>query len=205
MQLTVFTRGCGASESPPRVLVDKKEGDDPAVVPLVETTFARGLGVLRQKMNDLPLRLYPNRDGYFSAQWTRDSVPAKVTQLKPDVVNLHWILNGFVQIKSLREFNQPLVWTLHDMWAFTGGCVHSLWTAIVTPMSAGGARNSVATTPRTCHAGFGGAKPKPGKTWISRWLRQAPGWLSAPDPVPFSWTGEWRWSPMASILKPSGL
>lgn len=40
----------------------------------------------------------------------------------PDVVNFHWLGDGFLSISSIRMISQPIVWTLHDMWAFTGGC-----------------------------------------------------------------------------------
>ena len=73
--------------------------------------------------NGLPLKLHQKRDrGMFSAQWFSDAIAAKVKQLNPDLVNLHWICNGFVQIETLAKLNKPLVWTLHDMWPFTGGC-----------------------------------------------------------------------------------
>jgi glycosyltransferase involved in cell wall biosynthesis len=42
-----------------------------------------------------------------------------------DLINLHWINMGFLSIKSIKNLialNKPIVWTLHDMWAFTGGC-----------------------------------------------------------------------------------
>lgn len=45
-----------------------------------------------------------------------------------DVINLHWVANGFVSpitIKNLLKLGKPIVWTLHDMWAFTGGCHYS--------------------------------------------------------------------------------
>ena len=41
---------------------------------------------------------------------------------------MHWINFGFISIYSLEKLfklNKPIVWTLHDMWAFTGGCHHS--------------------------------------------------------------------------------
>ncbi len=41
-----------------------------------------------------------------------------------DIVHLHWI-SGFVDFSLLPELirnNGPLIWTLHDMNAFTGGC-----------------------------------------------------------------------------------
>jgi len=42
-----------------------------------------------------------------------------------DVLHLHWINFGFLSIDTLRALfalNKPIVWTLHDQWAFTGGC-----------------------------------------------------------------------------------
>lgn len=45
-----------------------------------------------------------------------------INDLHPDVVNLHWINNGFIGIKDIAKINAKIVWTLHDMWPFTGGC-----------------------------------------------------------------------------------
>ncbi len=45
-----------------------------------------------------------------------------------DIVHLHWINQGFLSLKGIRNLaalGKPMVWTLHDMWAFTGGCHHS--------------------------------------------------------------------------------
>jgi glycosyltransferase involved in cell wall biosynthesis len=45
-----------------------------------------------------------------------------------DIIHLHWINFGFLSIDSLKKLialNKPIVWTLHDMWAFTGGCHYS--------------------------------------------------------------------------------
>ncbi len=42
-----------------------------------------------------------------------------------DILNLHWINGGFFSLKTLEalfNLNKPIVWTFHDMWAFTGGC-----------------------------------------------------------------------------------
>ncbi len=45
-----------------------------------------------------------------------------------DVLHLHWINFGFLSINTLRSLfalGKPIVWTLHDQWAFTGGCHYS--------------------------------------------------------------------------------
>lgn len=39
-----------------------------------------------------------------------------------DIVHLHWIHEGMISIKDLGKINKPIVWSLHDNWAFTGGC-----------------------------------------------------------------------------------
>jgi len=45
-----------------------------------------------------------------------------------DVLHLHWINQGFLSLQGIQELSllgKPMVWTLHDMWAFTGGCHYS--------------------------------------------------------------------------------
>ncbi len=44
-----------------------------------------------------------------------------------DIINLHWINNfqSVESIASLLSLRKPVVWTLHDQWAFTGGCHYS--------------------------------------------------------------------------------
>lgn len=37
-----------------------------------------------------------------------------------DVLNLHWI-SGMLSVKDICRLRKPIVWTLHDMWAFCGG------------------------------------------------------------------------------------
>jgi glycosyltransferase involved in cell wall biosynthesis len=39
-----------------------------------------------------------------------------------DITHLHWVGNGFVSLRNLREIKGPIVVTLHDMWFMTGGC-----------------------------------------------------------------------------------
>jgi glycosyltransferase involved in cell wall biosynthesis len=58
----------------------------------------------------------------FSSQWLPDVLASRAAQIKPDIINLHWICNGYLQIETIPRLKQPLVWTLHDMWPFTGGC-----------------------------------------------------------------------------------
>ena len=41
-----------------------------------------------------------------------------------DVVNLHWVNFSMLSIVEIRKIaaKKPVIWTMHDMWPFTGGC-----------------------------------------------------------------------------------
>ncbi|MEM7204578.1 MAG: glycosyltransferase [Planctomycetota bacterium] len=64
--------------------------------------------------------------GQFSLSWLPSRVHRTVRRLAPDVVNLHWVCAAFVPIGSVARLGRPVVWTLHDMWPFTGGCHYSM-------------------------------------------------------------------------------
>ena len=51
-----------------------------------------------------------------------------VEEINPDIIHLHnihgYYLNIEVLFDFLKSFDKPVVWTLHDCWAFTGHCSH---------------------------------------------------------------------------------
>ena len=45
-----------------------------------------------------------------------------------DIIHLHWINQGGLSLKNiahLQALGKPIVWTMHDMWPFTGICHHA--------------------------------------------------------------------------------
>ncbi|MEI6610875.1 MAG: glucosyltransferase, partial [Deltaproteobacteria bacterium] len=42
-----------------------------------------------------------------------------------NIIHIHWGNHGFVDLKEISKWNKPVVWTLRDMWSFTGGCHYS--------------------------------------------------------------------------------
>jgi len=61
--------------------------------------------------------------GPFSLQLiSNKTLIKKVNYLKPDIVHLHWICNNFLSIEDIAKISAPIVWSLHDQWAYTGGC-----------------------------------------------------------------------------------
>lgn len=108
-----------------QMLVRAKFSDDKAVV-MPKTDLGKSVARLRANLDSLPLRFYHNIDHHtFSPQWVLDGIAPQVAQLTLDVINLHWACNGYLQIETIPKLKKPLVWTLHDMWSFTGGCHYS--------------------------------------------------------------------------------
>ncbi len=71
-------------------------------------------------------RLFDN-DGLASRLTTRKMVK-KIERINPDIIHLHNIhdhwLNYRILFEYLNSIGTPVVWTMHDCWAFTGGCPH---------------------------------------------------------------------------------
>jgi glycosyltransferase involved in cell wall biosynthesis len=104
------------------MLVQEKASSDSTVI-APRTRLAEGIARARIAFDVLPLKAYPKRQkATFSVQWLPDTVDSQVSRLQPDLINLHWINQGFIRLENLAKFKRPLVWSLHDMWAFTGGC-----------------------------------------------------------------------------------
>jgi glycosyltransferase involved in cell wall biosynthesis len=43
-----------------------------------------------------------------------------INESDADIVHLHWIQNEMLSISDISKIKKPIVWTLHDMWAFCG-------------------------------------------------------------------------------------
>lgn len=111
-----------------KMLVRSKSSDDYTVIQSAQNKMDKVLNIVRPVIDDFLLSNYPNRDKtLFSPAYAPFSnIVKRVEQLNPDVVHLHWICGGYFPIEELLKIKKPLVWSLHDNWAFTGGC-HIKW------------------------------------------------------------------------------
>lgn len=68
-----------------------------------------------------------DRHGMYSKNATRQLVQ-KIREYRPDVIHLHnvhgYYLNIGILFRFLADYGIPVVWTLHDCWAYTGHCSH---------------------------------------------------------------------------------
>jgi glycosyltransferase involved in cell wall biosynthesis len=69
----------------------------------------------------------PLSNTYFSLPLPSCGVAELEEVRRADVVNLHWIsgLLSPVEVGRIQSLGKPVVWTLHDQRAFTGGCHYS--------------------------------------------------------------------------------
>ncbi len=105
-----------------QMLVQSKSSDDP-YVDGPRSRFETLLGVMRPQFDILPTYFYPRRgNGVYYPGLLPGNYAKRVRRMKPDIVHLHWVAGGFLNPSALTDCGAPVVWTLHDMWAFTGGC-----------------------------------------------------------------------------------
>lgn len=106
-----------------QMLVMKKLSDVTSVLG-PENKFKKGLARLRSILDYLPLKKYKNKTNHlFSSAWLPFSeVVEHINKIAPDIVHLHWIAGGMIRIEDLAKIKAPIIWSLHDMWPFTGGC-----------------------------------------------------------------------------------
>ena len=43
-----------------------------------------------------------------------------------DIIHIHWLSDGFINLKSISKISKPIVWTMRDMWPFTGGSHYTM-------------------------------------------------------------------------------
>lgn len=104
-----------------RLLVQEKKLDEICVI---------GLSPQRRSLKDLLSLLKSSRYSITDNKLIDiATIGTDITTLdeykQSDVINLHHIGQGMLSLKNIRKIllsNKPLVWTLHNMWPFTGVC-----------------------------------------------------------------------------------
>jgi len=68
-----------------------------------------------------------DKTGFYSAYATSRFL-GKIDAFDPDIIHLHNLHGYYINIEILfdylRHIKKPVVWTLHDCWAFTGHCAY---------------------------------------------------------------------------------
>ena len=114
-----------------QMLVDIKKSDFPSVLTVDSYDFEKKIGnikrILRKIINKSLVLKYKRTKSKKYASFTpqkanNHKLVKKINEINPDIVHLHWICRDFLSVEDIAEIKAPIVWSLHDMWAFTGGC-----------------------------------------------------------------------------------
>jgi len=106
-----------------------------------ECRIAYGRGTVPEKYQNIAVRIGTDWDVRFHGIKTRlfdrhgfgsraatEKFLKWVQKYDPDVIHLHNIHGYYINIELLFEYlkkaRKPVIWTLHDCWAFTGHCTH---------------------------------------------------------------------------------
>lgn len=116
-----------------KMLVLKKDSNDPNVISFNITENKDGNIIEELRLYGAIQESYINKrrtnisNTIFSLPYCGYDLAGFESVKSADVINIHWI-NYFQSLDSIRKLlsiGKPVVWTLHDQWAFTGGCHYS--------------------------------------------------------------------------------
>jgi glycosyltransferase involved in cell wall biosynthesis len=79
--------------------------------------YDQGLHLLKTRLLDM--------HGFGSRKATGSFIDS-IKNIDPDIIHLHnlhgYYINLEILFEYLKEYQKPVIWTLHDCWAFTGHC-----------------------------------------------------------------------------------
>lgn len=111
-----------------QMLTTSKKTDGTASIKSIsKTEIEKIMTVLRSKLDCLPMRLYSKKEKtLFSSGFLGYDFTDTDEYKRADIIHLHWVNSGLVNVKHLRKIKKPIVWTMRDMWPMTGGCHYSM-------------------------------------------------------------------------------
>ena len=103
-----------------RVLVSHKLSNDESIIG-PDTNYEKIMVRLRMLIANYLVKFQKSQNTILHSPAILPSLWLnKINKLDADIVNLHWVNAEMLSIKDIPKINKPLVWTLHDMWAFCG-------------------------------------------------------------------------------------
>lgn len=110
-----------------RMIVNNKKTDDFTVITLNTNKLERIKTKIRLFLDEKLKSIYFKR---LKVTWScnlfcNKSLVNFINKSNFDIVHFHWINASMLSIKDIKKINKPIVWTMHDMWPFTGGCHYS--------------------------------------------------------------------------------
>jgi len=112
-----------------KMLARDKTTNDPDIISCLDFERKGWIGMLdkiiwkiKNKIRKQKWKKYPNRESVFLNDLDSISLFSAIRSIDFDILHLHFVANRFLDLHELTKVNKPIVWTLHDSWAFTGIC-----------------------------------------------------------------------------------
>ncbi len=103
-----------------KMLVYRKFSKDEEVIG-PKNVLIKFYRIIRQHLGKTPNFFFiRNAEVLNSGSFFPSSFAEYINKSDCEIVHLNWINFDFLSIKDISEITKPIVWTLHDMWAFCG-------------------------------------------------------------------------------------
>jgi glycosyltransferase involved in cell wall biosynthesis len=103
-----------------RMLVSTKASEDYGVIG-PNTKLKKMRSLFSPYIDDLPKKYFSSlNENLHSPAWYSNIKADAINKINPDIFHLHWVQGGYLSVKTISKLNKPIVWTLHDMWPFSG-------------------------------------------------------------------------------------
>jgi glycosyltransferase involved in cell wall biosynthesis len=102
------------------MLVHEKLGDDDLICTCGPQRYGR-FYEMKRILNRLRWSKFSSAsNNYFNRAEDSWGFAERLTSGSYDLVHLHWLGSNTLTVEEIGRLRQPVVWTLHDMWAFCG-------------------------------------------------------------------------------------
>ncbi len=100
------------------LVVDKQQKDDSVItISPISKLWVR----IVNKVSGMILNAFNGGlDGEHSLGVIPGGLVSQINSIDADIINLHWINGGMLSVGELKSIKSTVVWTFHDMWAFSG-------------------------------------------------------------------------------------
>jgi len=109
-----------------KMVVARKFTNDLSIIG-PKSIFRHVIQIVKQKICQILIFIFFRKQESFISPSLFPSYWYKyINNTNIDLIHLHWINLEFISITDIAKINKPIIWTLHDMWAFSGS-QHLVW------------------------------------------------------------------------------
>ena len=103
-----------------KILVAEKINNSPDIF-CNQNSFNKFFWNLKKKISrNLKFIFKSKNKNTHTLSFFNSNILSQIDKYDPDIINIHWIGNEFISLKQISKIQKPIIWTLHDMWLYSG-------------------------------------------------------------------------------------